>query len=518
MQLNRIGRFGTSPDCSPPQSGSNSVGKQQGHYLIVAENRVAPSCHLWTHVREYLQFDVDVVESVRPLLNLCASYAYLSPGYYCSLLAEARGQTVIPSVKTINELASGHAWQNEADTWDALLNDALVVSGRYSNESELVIDIFFGEADCSSLQHLTSAIFDFFPAPWLRIQCMRNQRWSIHAVTLPDIKTMSAQQIAFDNAIDTFQRAACVVRNCDRKSSYRIAILHDGDEVLPPSNIDALNKFIEAGKQVGADVSLIDKSDCHRLLDFDALFIRETTAVNHHTYWLAKQAERAGLAVIDDPQSIQRCTNKVFLAELLRAKNIPAPRSLVLQHRDLDEIDRIEAELGYPMVIKAPDGAFCRGVSKANNRGEFLQIATSTLLHSSLILVQEYLYTEFDWRIGVLDRQVLFASQYYMSAGHWQVAKRDAKGHAQFGMARAVALSDVPPDILRYARDAANLIGDGLYGVDMKMSKRGAVVIEVNDNPNIDHGIEDGILGDDLYIKVLHALIARIGTHRSLSR
>ena len=41
---------------------------------------------------------------------------------------------------------------------------------------------------------------------------------------------------------------------------------------------------------------------------------------------------------------------------------------------------------------------------------------------------------------------------------------------------------------------AANLIGDGLYGVDMKMTARGPVVIEVNDNPNIDAGAEDSVL------------------------
>lgn len=45
----------------------------------------------------------------------------------------------------------------------------------------------------------------------------------------------------------------------------------------------------------------------------------------------------------------------------------------------------------------------------------------------------------------------------------------------------------------------ANLIGDGLYGVDLKQAGDKVVVIEVNDNPNIDCGVEDVYLGDDLY-------------------
>jgi hypothetical protein len=30
------------------------------------------------------------------------------------------------------------------------------------------------------------------------------------------------------------------------------------------------------------------------------------------------------------------------------------------------------------------------------------------------------MYTDFDWRIGVLDRQPIFASKYFMSQGHWR--------------------------------------------------------------------------------------------------
>ena len=41
---------------------------------------------------------------VRKVTNLCRSYGYLSMGYYCSLLAEARGDRVTPSVDTILSL------------------------------------------------------------------------------------------------------------------------------------------------------------------------------------------------------------------------------------------------------------------------------------------------------------------------------------------------------------------------------------------------------------------------------
>jgi glutathione synthase/RimK-type ligase-like ATP-grasp enzyme len=84
--------------------------------------------------------------------------------------------------------------------------------------------------------------------------------------------------------------------------------------------------MIKAAASVGINARLITHQDAARLLEFDALFIRETTAVNHHTYRLARRAQHEGLVVIDDPLSILRCTNKVFLAELLQKNKISTPR------------------------------------------------------------------------------------------------------------------------------------------------------------------------------------------------
>ncbi|WP_370659754.1 CorA family divalent cation transporter [Massilia polaris] len=44
----------------------------------------------------------------------------------------------------------------------------------------------------------------------------------------------------------------------------------------------------------------------------------------------------------------------------------------------------------------------------------------------------------------------------------------------------------------------------------MKMTARGPVVIEVNDNPNIDAGNEDSVLGNDMYRIVLRDLVRRL--------
>jgi hypothetical protein len=50
--------------------------------------------------------------------------------------------------------------------------------------------------------------------------------------------------------------------------------------------------------------------------------------------------------------------------------------------------------------------------------------------------------------------------------------------------------------------------------VDIKQTERGPVVIEINDNPNLEVGIEDAVLKDELYRRVLGDLVRRIELRR----
>jgi glutathione synthase/RimK-type ligase-like ATP-grasp enzyme len=64
-------------------------------------------------------------------------------------------------------------------------------------------------------------------------------------------------------------------------------------------------------------------------------------------------------------------------------------------------------------------------------------------------------------------------------------------GRAIEGGHKTIAIAEAPQDVVDIGVRAANLIGDGLYGVDIKSGPDGPIVIEINDNPNLEHGIED---------------------------
>ena len=448
------------------------------------------------------------------VINLCRSYRYLSIGYYCSLLAEARKHRVIPTVRTINDLTRKAIYSLETDTLDEMLQRPMDRSGA-SREQGQTISIFFGEATDTRFAELGRQVFDAFTAPLLQVELRYRQRWRITALRtlgLPELN--EAEETAFAAALDRFSGHVWRRPRSRRRYRYDLAILCDPEETLPPSNMRALKNFQRVGRGLGIDVDLITRRDFARLGEYDALFIRETTALTNHTYRFAKKAESEGMIVIDDPDSILRCTNKVYLSDLLSTHRIERPAGRILHRGRHADLAAAGAALGFPLVLKIPDGSFSRGVVRVEQPDALGPAAEQLFRRSDLILAQEFVPSDYDWRIGVLNGRAFYACQYFFPSGHWQIVQHGENGAFREGGARTIAASDAPRAVVRLAVKAAGLIGDGLYGVDVKQSGDRALVIEVNDNPNLDAGVEDGYLGDELYRLILEEFVRRLERKR----
>jgi glutathione synthase/RimK-type ligase-like ATP-grasp enzyme len=76
---------------------------------------------------------------------------------------------------------------------------------------------------------------------------------------------------------------------------------------------------------------------------------------------------------------------------------------------------------------------------------------------------------------------------------------------------KAMPLKAAPQSLLETALRAANAVGNGLYGVDLKQMDDRYIVIEVNDNPSINAGEEDQLNGD-LYERLVKFLLPTGGS------
>jgi glutathione synthase/RimK-type ligase-like ATP-grasp enzyme len=486
-----------------------------GHVLVVdgAPGRPVDPAELDGHtlvpVREYLTGPWMDRPGLR-VVNLTRDTSYGSAGYYASLLAEARGHRVIPSVRCLQDLSRRAIYGADLEDLDGEVARVLAEgAGGAGGENPSVL-LFFGEAPAPELQRVARSLFEAFPAPILRVGFRRRDAWEIASVKPAGLRALPTEERPrFRDALERFLGRRWRNPRPRRPARWDLAILQDPDEKLPPSDRAALDAFERAARRAGMEPELITRRDLPRLAEFDALFIRETTAVDHHTWRFARRASAEGLVVIDDPDSILRCTNKIFLTELLQRAKVPIPPSVIVGREDLDRA----ATLGFPLVLKVPDGAFSLGVFKVRNAEELRLRAGELFARSELLLAQAYTPTTFDWRVGVLAGEPLFVCRYHMSRGHWQILNHAEEGAAAEGEVDTLAVEDAPPAVVATAVKAARLIGDGLYGVDLKQTPEGVFVIEVNDNPNIDAGYEDAVLGDALYDRIVGEFLRRLEAH-----
>ena len=145
-------------------------------------------------------------------------------------------------------------------------------------------------------------------------------------------------------------------------------------------------------------------------------------------------------------------------------------------------------------------------VEKAATPDEFVQVGRRLFRRADRIVAQRFLKSVFDWRVGILGGKPLYVCQYVIPRKQWKVLTYTAEGKTVYGAVKGVPLDKADPALLRCATEAANAIGNGLYGVDLKQINGDYVVIEVNDNPTIISGDEDQKAGD-LYERIIKFLL-----------
>jgi glutathione synthase/RimK-type ligase-like ATP-grasp enzyme len=437
------------------------------------------------------------------VFNLCQDYRYQTTGYYVSLVAAARGHKPLPQVATFQDLRSAPVVRLASQELDAKIQKAL----KSIKSDKFVLSVYFGRNVASRYDTLSRALFNLFPAPLLRATFERTpERWrvvSIRPIAMKDIPDSHRPTVA-EHARRYFERPT---RASKKRYRFDLAILTNPEEVDAPSDGAAIQRFIKAAHSLGIDADVIGKDDYGRLAEYDGLFIRETTAVPHHTFRFAQRAQAEGLVVIDDPESILRCTNKVFQAELFARYELPCPRTVLVHRGNAEELPE---RLPFPMVLKQPDSAFSLGVKRVDDRAQLTKVLGELLEGSELVVAQEYTPSAFDWRIGILDGKPLFACRYHMAKGHWQIQKNLDQGRRRFGKVDTLPLNEVPKRAISIAVEAASHVGNGLYGVDIKEIDKRFLIMEINDNPNIDHGYEDKFLGDKLYTAVMQVFLERM--------
>jgi glutathione synthase/RimK-type ligase-like ATP-grasp enzyme len=441
------------------------------------------------------------------IINLSRSYNYQSKGYYASLLAEARGHRVIPTVATMLDLRELKLYeQSLPELQEALTAAALKTQAAEDTTFDLLF--CFGFVQDPRFEAFGRLLFDWYRCPAIEVTIRPGKPWKIDRLRARPLAKLGPEEAEFfHKSLHRFTQRDWRDPRGRPIARYSLAVLYDPQEAMPPSSPDTLKHFVRIAEKQSVDVELITRKQLAELAEFDGLFIRATTSIDSFTYRFAQRAQSEGMPVIDDPQSMIRCTNKVYLHELFEAQGVPVPPTVMLaEDEDLIKAERL---LGWPMVLKIPDGSFSRGVHKVETAEALKTLSDELFEDTDLLLAQKFMPTKFDWRVGVLDGEPLFVCQYQMARGHWQIIKHGPNG-AREGASKTIPVAEAPLPVIDAALKAAGAIGPGLYGVDVKETDGAIAVIEVNDNPNLEHGVEDLVGKDEIWNRLLNWFIRRI--------
>ena len=272
-----------------------------------------------------------------------------------------------------------------------------------------------------------------------------------------------------------------------------------------PREESALRNFKLAAEEAGQEFHFLFREAISEIPKYDSVFIRATTDPMFTAYIVSKTAWELGLQVVDDPESIKICANKIHQYALFEKYHVPYIPTVFLNkdefhHRKL--VDIFE-RFGKPVVIKAPYTSFSRYVEKAACETSFRDVAKRFFKKSDVLAVQKFMPTAFDWRIGVLHDEVLYVCKYMIPKGRWKHgAKLRGKPTIIWGRTVAMKKQNAPLRLRETALKACKAVGKGLYGVDIKEVDGEYVVVEVNDNPSIYAGYED-LRDKDLYAKII---------------
>jgi glutathione synthase/RimK-type ligase-like ATP-grasp enzyme len=271
----------------------------------------------------------------------------------------------------------------------------------------------------------------------------------------------------------------------------------------------ALQNFRRTAEKMGHTFNFLFRENLQEIPKYDAVFIRATTDPLYTAYIVSKAAWEMGLNVVDDPKSIQICGNKIHLYSLFKKYNIPHIPTIFLNKDDFHHkrIMEIFKTFGRPVVVKAPYTSFSRYVEKVACETSFREVAKRFFRRSDVLAVQEFMPTAFDWRVGVLNGEVLYVCKYMVPKGRWKHgAKRRGKPSFVWGRTVTLKRENAPAELKETALKACEVVGHGLYGVDIKEVNGNYVVVEVNDNPSIYAGNED-LRNKDIYERIIAYLV-----------
>ena len=266
----------------------------------------------------------------------------------------------------------------------------------------------------------------------------------------------------------------------------RLVILSRGPELY------STKRLYEEAEKTGWDVKILDPLSLTIVVDSDggkifnrgwpveceAVIPRIGYSITRRGVAIVRQFEREGTVVLNKSAGIIQSRDKLLACQLMSDSNIPVPITAHVGSWK-DTARAVSRVGGTPCVIKSTEGTHGYGVFLAKSDQQARQLVYQMLERNMRPLVQEYIKESHgqDVRVLVVGGKVVASM------------KRSANGsefRSNFHLGGSVQKIDINEE---QKKIAASAMGLDLAGVDMLISSRGPLILEVNSSPGLE-GIE----------------------------
>lgn len=293
----------------------------------------------------------------------------------------------------------------------------------------------------------------------------------------------------------------------------------DLDPAVP--EVPELFRFQEAAKAMGIDLSLLHPHQFELVVgggeewdvDYrqcpidrpDFIVCRTGAETDYYTLALLRHFERRGVRLINGPDAIERVADKLHSLQELNRAGLPIPRT-ILDTFPVD-VNLVERELGFPVIVKTLKGTRGAGVLKCEDRSQFEDLAG--LLESAEaktdFILQHYIRASHgrDVRVLVVGGRVLAAMERRSLTGQF-------KSNVSLG---GVGVPyNPPPEMAELAVRAADVLNLQVAGIDILFDENGFRICEANSSPGF-QGLEQAT-GLDVPSAILEWIVS---THETLN-
>ena len=209
------------------------------------------------------------------------------------------------------------------------------------------------------------------------------------------------------------------------------------------------------------------------------VFPRTGSGTTYYIKAVIRHFERMGVPVINTSDAIDNVKDKLYTHQILAQSNLDIPNTMLLRHPI--DIDFVEKNIGFPVIVKKISGSYGRGVFLCEDKKQLNQLVTMAELtkKSYDIILQEFIKDTWgkDLRVFVVNNKVV---------GCMMRQATDDDFRANLSRGGEGFPYEVNEQIEWLSSESSKALNLDIAGVDLLFQNGGYKICEVNSNPGFE--------------------------------